>query len=188
MKSIKNKKEYGIIFYKTEIDTPLGPMLAIANETALLQLDFLNRENENIVQLQNNASEVIVKKNIILKNIEIELDRYFKGELFEFKTPIELNGTDFQMQSWKVLKQIPYGHTITYKEEAELVGNPKAYRAVANANGANPLPIIVPCHRVVYQGNKLGGYSSGVEKKAFLLDLEKKYCSHKIANTINDVS
>ncbi len=101
-----------------------------------------------------------------------EIELYFKGKLTEFKTPIDLSqGTPFQRSVWKKLLDIPYGKTATYKDVAEGVGRPGAARAVGNAVGANPIPIVIPCHRVL-ASNGLGGYSCGIEIKKDLLRVE----------------
>lgn len=104
-----------------------------------------------------------------------ELDAYFKGHLREFKQKIRfLNGTDFQREIWLSLKEIRYGELRTYKWLAERIGRPSSFRAVGQALKRNPLPIILPCHRVVYSNNQIGGFSLGVEIKRFLLAHEKR--------------
>jgi AraC family transcriptional regulator of adaptative response/methylated-DNA-[protein]-cysteine methyltransferase len=97
---------------------------------------------------------------------------YFQGKLKEFKTPIALNGTPFQKQVWEELLKIPYGQTISYKDLAIAVGNPRGCRAVAQANGANNLAVIIPCHRVINHNGRIGGYGGGLDRKKWLLDLE----------------
>ena len=101
-----------------------------------------------------------------------ELDEYLTGQRRSFDFPIELHGTPFEMQVWKALQDIPYGSTVTYGEVATGVGKPGAARAVGSANGRNPIPIVVPCHRVVAAGRKIGGYGGGLALKRRLLDLE----------------
>lgn len=101
-----------------------------------------------------------------------QLGRYFKRELRDFSIQVQLTGTSFQKQVWQQLIKIPYGETISYLEEAREIGKPTAFRAVANANGKNLLPIIIPCHRVINTNGKLGGYTGGLDKKEFLLNLE----------------
>ncbi len=101
-----------------------------------------------------------------------QLAEYFAGQRTEFDLPLSLQGTPFQRDVWGALAEIPYGHTIAYAELAEMVGRPRAYRAVGQANGANPIPIILPCHRVLASGGGLGGYGGGLETKHALLALE----------------
>jgi methylated-DNA-[protein]-cysteine S-methyltransferase len=104
-----------------------------------------------------------------------QLESYFVGELREFKLKLDVNGTDFQQNVWSALASIPYGQTWTYGQLAKHIGKPRASRAVGAANGANPLPIIIPCHRVVAAGGKLGGFGGGLEMKNSLLTLESKF-------------
>ncbi len=101
-----------------------------------------------------------------------QLREYFNAERKEFTVPIDLRGTGFQMRVWKELMKIPYGKTVSYKEIAARLGDAGAVRAVGHANGANPIPVIVPCHRVINTGGKLGGYSGGLTVKEKLLELE----------------
>lgn len=97
---------------------------------------------------------------------------YLEGRLQSFELPLELQGTAFQRRVWEKLSQIPYGVVTSYKELAQKVESPKAYRAVGSANGANPIPIIIPCHRVVSHKKGLGGYALGLEMKKYFLELE----------------
>ncbi len=100
-------------------------------------------------------------------------DRFFAGERLDVsEVPIELSGTDFQLRVWEALRRIPYGDVRTYESIANEIGSPKAMRAVGMANNANPLPIVVPCHRVIEAGHQLGGYGGGLDRKRFLLELE----------------
>lgn len=101
-----------------------------------------------------------------------ELDAYFAGKLRKFTVPLDLQGTPFQLQVWSTLRKIPFGKAVSYGEEARMLGKPKAARAVGSANGRNPIPIIVPCHRVVAGDGSLGGYSAGLPMKRKLLALE----------------
>ena len=127
-----------------------------------------------------NLNDVQSDENSFLKDVCMALDSYLKGELRSFSLPYELYGTPFQISVWKEMAKIPYGETITYGELAERIGKPKASRAVANACGANPLSIIIPCHRVVAAGGKLGGYTGGLDKKIYLLNLEMPKTFSKI--------
>lgn len=101
-----------------------------------------------------------------------QLEEYFSGRRREFDLPIKPRGTDFQQRVWSVLQRIPYGETRCYRQQAEALGNPRAIRAVAQANSANPLPVIIPCHRVIGADGSLTGYVGGLEMKARLLTLE----------------
>ena len=120
---------------------------------------------------ENTLSECIAKQTIK------ELDEYFSGTRQVFDVPLELShGTEFQIKVWQTLCQIPYGQTISYKELADRVGQPSAYRACANANGKNLISLIVPCHRVIASDGTLGGYTGGLKIKKTLLALEKATC------------
>ncbi len=101
-----------------------------------------------------------------------ELEQYLAGERTEFTFPIRADGSEFSQRVWHAVQAIPYGETITYSELARRIGNPKAVRAVGTANGRNPLPLVIPCHRVVAAGGRLGGYGGGLRLKRRLLDLE----------------
>ena len=104
-----------------------------------------------------------------------QLQEYFRGKRTVFDLPLQAAGTEFQVSVWKALLKIPYGQTRSYKEIAEKIKRPKAVRAVGGANGSNPVPIIIPCHRVISHDGTLGGYSAGLDIKTQLLELERKY-------------
>ena len=108
----------------------------------------------------------------ILRQAATEIGAYFRGALRGFGLPLDLDGTAFQMRVWAALQRIPYGKTRTYKEIALDLGAPTATRAVGGANGANPIALVVPCHRVIASGGALGGYGGGLRVKSLLLDLE----------------
>ncbi len=108
----------------------------------------------------------------VLKECIRQLDEYFSGNLQNFSLPLAPEGTHFQQSVWKALQTIPYGQTISYKQLAEKVENPKACRAVGTANGRNPIAIIIPCHRVIAADGSLGGYAGGLDTKTTLLRIE----------------
>lgn len=115
----------------------------------------------------------VCKETPVIKEAFRQLSEYFSGKRKEFHLPLLLKGTDFQIQVWNALLKIPFGETRSYKQIAEAIGNPKAVRAVGMANNKNPLLIVVPCHRVIGANGKLVGYAVGLDKKEFLLKLEK---------------
>jgi len=123
----------------------------------------LNKSFENIEQ----------RPHPTLAETERQLSEYFSHQRTRFDLPFGLHGTRFQRAVWRVLLKIPYGEQWTYSQQAQMLGKPKAARAVGHANGLNPLSIIVPCHRVISKSGALGGYAGGVTKKRDLLDLEK---------------
>lgn len=148
------------------IDTPLGTLTAIADNKALHSLAF---DAES-------PSDMPSGMNPILASIQSELSDYFAGKLQVFKTPLHLSGTPFQQQAWRALMNIPYGETRSYLQQAQSINKPKAFRAVASANGANKFVIVIPCHRVINSNGALGGYSAGLERKEWLLELEQRHC------------
>jgi AraC family transcriptional regulator of adaptative response/methylated-DNA-[protein]-cysteine methyltransferase len=158
------------------LDTPLGPMIAVADEDRLYLLEFADRRGleREIERLRKKAHAAIVPGSTApLKSIEKELAHYFGGTLKEFKTPLCLLGSAFQKSVWGALQKIPPGETRSYDDIATQIRRPSAYRAVANANGANQLAIIIPCHRVINLNGELGGYGGGVARKKWLLDHER---------------
>lgn len=155
------------------IDTPLGPMLAISNKIGLCSLRFAPHHSE-----REKESEV-TREAYCLDIVEEELHAYFQGTLTAFKTKVHLLGTPFQNLVWAALQQIPYGETRSYSHQASVIGKPKAYRAAANANGANTVMILVPCHRVINKNGALGGYTGGgIAYKEWLLEHERKNRKH----------
>lgn len=144
------------------INTPIGSMIAECSVEAITSLDFADSEN----QIENSDHPLLLQ-------LEKELHEYFEGKRRSFTLPLAPKGTRFQEDVWKTLRSIPYAQTISYAEEAKIFGNPKAIRAVASANGRNPIAILIPCHRVIASGGGLGGYSGGLWRKEFLLELEK---------------
>lgn len=147
----------------------MGLMLAIADEEALYLLEFENRIDSK--------SRMDLGRNQTIDFLEEELHQYFAGKLTEFQTRIRLAGTDFQRSVWQALLNIPYGKTRSYAAIAATIGKPTAYRAAALANGANPIGIIVSCHRVINQSGALGGYGGGIERKKRLLELERSHAT-----------
>jgi AraC family transcriptional regulator of adaptative response/methylated-DNA-[protein]-cysteine methyltransferase len=163
-------------FRSTRIETPLGPLLAIADEQNLHLLAFTDQKglDKTINQLlkQNNA-HLAPGTTAPLTSITTELKNYFNGTITTFETPFALSGTPFQQVVWQELNKIPFGQTQSYKEIATAIGKPQSCRAVAQANACNKFSIIVPCHRVIAHNGTLSGYNGGVERKQWLLEHEK---------------
>jgi AraC family transcriptional regulator, regulatory protein of adaptative response / methylated-DNA-[protein]-cysteine methyltransferase len=159
------------------IDTPLGPMIAIADEHALYLLEFVDRRGleREVERLRKKIKSAIIPGHTQpIESIENELKEYFEGTLIEFKTPLIFLGSSFQKNVWEELKKIPSGETRFYSEIATGIGQPTAFRAVANANGANQFAIIIPCHRVINTNGELGGYGGGLTRKKWLINHEKQ--------------
>lgn len=164
------------IYKASWIDTVLGPMLAIADEKVLYLLEFVDRrglEREIERLRQRTKAAIIPGCSPPILSIKNELKLYFEGKLRDFTTPLFFLGTPFQQQVWRELQKIPSGETRSYADIAMAIGKPTAYRAVAQANGANQLCLIVPCHRVINANSELGGYGGGVARKKWLLEHEK---------------
>lgn len=148
----------------TTIATPLGMLVAVATDAAVTALHF-PEEAHPFVQEDH-------RENRIVEQLRAELAAYFAGTLTEFDLPLAPRGTPFQQRVWNALREIPYGATVSYRLIAERIGKPSAMRAVGAANGRNPIPILIPCHRVIAADGTLGGYSGGLECKEALLKLE----------------
>lgn len=153
----------------SSVITRVGQVFILSGEKGVTRIIFGEKEFRNFVDGLNGAR---VTEGGAAADMAHEIELYFDGRLSEFKTPIDVSeGTPFQKSVWKQLLDIPYGETATYGEVAENVGRPGAARAVGNAVGANPIPIVIPCHRVL-ASNGLGGYSGGIHIKKDLLRIE----------------
>ena len=142
-------------------------------ETVLGSVTFVEEDGALLAISTHRTFEGIEQETPLIKDAYRQLSEYLKGERKGFDLPLLIKGTTFQQQVWNALLEIPYGETRSYKQIAVAIGNPKAVRAVGMANNRNPLLIVVPCHRVIGANGKLVGYGAGIEKKEFLLRLEK---------------
>ncbi|WP_323738894.1 methylated-DNA--[protein]-cysteine S-methyltransferase [Candidatus Trichorickettsia mobilis] len=160
------------------LDTKLGPMIAIADDAGLYLLEFIDRRGlEREVERLRLKTKVAIIPGVTdpINSIRLELEFYFDGKLKVFKTPLNLLGSSFQRSVWEELMRIPYGNTRSYMAQAASIGKNRAYRAVANANGANQLAIIIPCHRIINSNGDLGGYGGGITRKKWLLEHEASH-------------
>ncbi len=153
--------------YYDIIESLVCPILLAGDEKGLKHVIFLKGERQ--VEIPDDW----VENKELFREATRQLDAYFSGKLESFDLKLAPEGTEFQKSVWKALCKIPYGETRTYKDIAASVGKPKAYRAVGLANNRNQIAIIVPCHRVIGSNDKLTGYASGLDLKAFLLKLEE---------------
>jgi len=161
----------------TRLLTPLGPMIAMAEDRGLVVLEFVDRPalSAEVEELRSRYGYAVAPgRNAPLDLVEEEIAAYFAGTLQQFTVPLVTPGTEFQSRVWSALRSIPYGTTETYGSMAGKIGSPTASRAVGHANGQNRISIIVPCHRVIGADGSLTGYGGGQQRKAFLLDLERK--------------
>ncbi|KKW67144.1 hypothetical protein AAV94_12545 [Lampropedia cohaerens] len=153
------------------IDSPIGPLLLAAAHEQLCLIQFSGERRPHLPPLQSQRLERATD-HPTLGEAQRQLQEYFAGERQQFALPLLLVGTPFQQQVWQALASIPYGEAISYAELAQRVGRPTAVRAVGAANGRNPLPIVLPCHRVIGADGALTGFSGGLACKAYLLWLE----------------
>lgn len=150
--------------YFTTIDSPIGMYLIGASERGITYVERF-KEGDAIPEM---------KESPLLLKAKEQLKAYFSGEIKTFDLPLDTAGTAFQESVWEALRQIPYGQTVSYKDIAVTINNPKAVRAVGGANNRNPISIITPCHRVIGMNGKLVGYGGGIDAKEYLLKLELK--------------
>jgi methylated-DNA-[protein]-cysteine S-methyltransferase len=149
------------------MESPVGKLLLVADEDGLLELAFAEGRTPPVVNPAWSEGGAALREPLR------QLRAFFAGELRDFNLPLKPRGTTFQQRVWELLREIPFGETISYGELARRVGNPAASRAVGLANGSNPIAIIVPCHRVIGSNGKLTGYGGGLENKRWLLDFER---------------
>lgn len=162
------------------IDTPLGGMIAIADETSLHLLEFVERKAlpEGLRKLSAlTKGRIGLGRTAIHDATKAQLDRYFAGQAAMLDVPVALHGTDFQQQVWRALQTIPAGETRSYAELAAQIGRPTATRAVARANATNRLALVVPCHRVIGADGTLTGYAGGLWRKEKLIEIERSYAA-----------
>ena len=159
----------------TYMESPVGRLLLAGDEEGLRLIGFAEGKNPPKPESDWRYHTEPLQRAVG------QLTDYFTGNLRRFDLPLQLRGTPFQVAVWRALQDIPYGQTISYGELARRVGNPKSSRAVGLANGSNPIPIIVPCHRVIGSNGKLTGYGGGLCNKETLLELERKHGSAQAA-------
>lgn len=157
----------------SEMDSPVGKLTLITSVQGLHAILWdIHRYDEKSERFISGLSEAQNDKTII--QTKKQLTEYFSGKRTKFDLPLVLQGTNFQISAWKQLQKIPYAKTISYGEQAEKIGDKNKARAVGMANGSNPIPIVIPCHRVIGGNGKLVGFGGGMERKVYLLNLEAK--------------
>ena len=150
-----------IAWYRSEI----GPFEVVGNQKGILMITF----NKDPLATDRDLPDCMTE---CLR----QLDEYFRGLRQKFSIPLLLEGTDFQKAVWRQLQKIPFGQTASYGDVARAIGSPKAFRAVGNANNKNPIPVIIPCHRVIGSDGKLVGFGGGIWRKDWLLEHERSQC------------
>ena len=156
-------------------ETPIGPMIAASRESALILLEFTNRQRmeTQIETLKKRfKAPFLPEDDVVIKQTRRELDEYFARKRKDFTIPLDYPGTPFETKVWDELLKIPYGETRSYEQLAEITSSKGAVRAVGSANGRNRIAIVIPCHRVVNKSGALGGYGGGLWRKQTLLSLE----------------
>ena len=157
------------VTYYCHFDSPVGSLLLAGDGVALELISFSTGRAARL------PSADWMRRNDAFKPVKQQLAAYFAGELTSFTLSLAPKGTDFQLAVWAALAQIPYGETCSYGDIANRIGKPEASRAVGSANGQNPLPIVIPCHRVIGSNGALVGFGGGLDSKQFLLRLEQAH-------------
>jgi methylated-DNA-[protein]-cysteine S-methyltransferase len=161
-------------FYTTTVESPCGPLLCLVDETgAVVRIEFENgRDKQRLAREMASRGARLVEDAERTAEVRRQLEEYFAGRRRTFDLPLAPDGTPFEKTVWEELRRIPFGETRSYAEIARAIGRPGAARAVGRANGANPIPVVVPCHRVIGADGSLTGFGGGLEAKAALLELE----------------
>lgn len=154
--------------HQTRIESPIGELTLIASDAGLRRISWPDEDSAD------RDEAAFDDAHPVLAAAAAQLDEYFAGDRHEFDLPFDLIGTDFQREAWLALADVPYGETTSYGEQAERIGRPGASRAVGAANGKNPIPIVLPCHRIVGADGSLTGFAGG-------LDLKQKLLAHEQA-------
>ena len=147
--------------------SPVGPLFLAASLKGLVRLEF----EAHLLKIDPHKIQLQESRQLLAPYLE-QLNEYFAGQRREFSIPLDLRGTEFQLKCWRELRDIPYGETRSYRDLAQAIGHPHAYRAVGMSNNRNPIAIVVPCHRVIAADGSLCGYGGGLDIKRKLLDLE----------------
>lgn len=164
---------------RRSLRTPVGTLRVTANEHGVTAIERVSRASSPPRANGSAGGSTSARGSSSLRakrHAELavrQLREYFAGRRTRFSVPLHMEGTEFQQRAWRAMRKIRYGSTVSYAQQAKTIGSPKAVRAVGSANGANPIPIIVPCHRVIASDGSLGGYALGLKMKRFLLELER---------------
>jgi O-6-methylguanine DNA methyltransferase len=163
------------IYYSYFQSPFLKKVFVASTARGVCMVDFLKLEKVFLKRLKERYSGKTVRDDQKNKEVLSQLKRYLKGDLKRFDCKLDFKGTPFQEKVWSALAKIPYGQTRSYKEIAQAIGHPKAFRAVGNANSENTIPLIIPCHRVIESNGGLGGFGHGIKIKRRLLEFEKTH-------------
>ena len=169
--------EHQCIITVAQLSSPLGPMFAAASDSGICLLEFDDRKSleKQIAHIQKKKNaRFIPGEHTLLAQLQQQLDEYFDGRRQQFDLQLDFAGSDFQLRAWQAMLQIPYGETRSYQQQALMINQADAIRAIASANAANALAILVPCHRVIAKSGSMAGYAGGIWRKQYLLKLEQK--------------
>lgn len=158
--------------FRTTMESPIGTLTIVANDRAVVAIDWDGESGHEAVLGDAEIIDVAAGDHRPLTIAVEQLGQYFGGQRTAFDIPLDAAGTEFQHQAWDALVRIPFGETVSYGEQATMLGDRNKARAVGAANGKNPIPIVVPCHRVVGSNGHLTGFTGGLDTKAWLLDHE----------------
>lgn len=162
--------------------SPIGEIIIVATDEGVSSSWFVDEGKRELIikKLEKESGNWLIEgTNDIIVRCKNQLKEYFEGKRKEFDIPFDINGSNFQLTVWNLLKKIPYGKTKTYKQLAQEYGDVKSIRAIANANGENPIGIIIPCHRVIGTDGSMTGYAGGIWRKEWLILHEQKYTGHE---------
>jgi methylated-DNA-[protein]-cysteine S-methyltransferase len=163
------------IYYSSFNSPVLKKVFVASTEKGVCMVDFLKSEKAFLKRLKERFPGMIIRDDRKNKEVLSQLKEYLKGRLKRFDCPLDFRGTPFEKKAWAELAKIPYGQTRSYKEIAQAIDHPRAFRAVGNANGRNSLPLIIPCHRVIESNGGLGGFGHGLKVKKQLLNFERAH-------------
>lgn len=166
-------KDDGSAQYRSNLSTPMGDFFVLCSEHSLQRAEFFDSKPAL------EQATCLWPENPLSLHAKQQLLEYFGQKRQRFDLPLNPKGTDFRLQSWQALLNIPFGQTASYSEQAQVMNKPKAVRAVGGANGANPISIIIPCHRVIGKNGSLTGYAGGLSKKQWLLHFEQSLALNK---------
>ena len=183
MKNERKINSFTINYY--QIRTPIGNLVSCSSEKGIVMLLFDEEAKNFISKIRFNENNLLIgSKNDILEKLESQLDEYFSGKRKSFDIQLDSIGSDFQKNVWKMVQNIPFGETRNYGDIALKTGGMNYTRAVANANAQNNVLLLIPCHRVIGNGNKLTGYRGGLERKKWLINFERSFIDRNATDTL----
>jgi methylated-DNA-[protein]-cysteine S-methyltransferase len=160
--------------YYASCPSPIGTIWVASDKAGICLVSFGGKEKEFRKQLTKAGLGKARRDQVFNRGVLQEIEAYFAGKLTRFSSPVHLQGPSFDMHVWQALQRIPLGETRSYEDIAQAIGNPRACRAVGGANRRNPIPLLIPCHRVIRKDGGIGGFSSGTAIKQWLLQFEQQ--------------